>query len=307
MTQQTGLIIKGVGGLYTVRTENNTVLECKARGIFRKENISPLAGDRVQVTPNQDGETGTIEAILPRKNSLIRPRVANIDQMVIVSSVVEPTLNLFIIDKMTAVAADKGVEPILIFTKADLASAARAMQIYRSIGLKCLCISPSDPDEALQPLRAWLCERISVFTGNTGVGKSTLLSRLMHCELETGDVSRKLGRGRHTTRQVELFELPNGGYAADTPGFSTLDIERYEIVSRENLPFCFPEFEPYLNNCRFTSCAHRNESGCAVCEAVAQGKIPRTRHENYCRMYDEVKDIKSWERNADQTKKARFR
>ncbi len=299
MMQQEGTILKGVGGLYTVRMADGTLLECKARGIFRKENISPLAGDRVSVT----AESATIEAILYRKNSLVRPRMANIDQMVIVSSMAEPALNLFILDKMTAVAVSKGMEPIVVLTKADLASADRAKAIYDAIGMKCLCITPDASDEVLEPLREWLKGKLSAFTGNTGVGKSTLLGRLMHCELETGDVSRKLGRGRHTTRQVELYELPDGGYAADTPGFSTLDIERYELVRREDLPHSFPEFAPYLDDCRFTSCTHRKEQGCAVCAAVAEGKIPPSRHESYCRMFDEVKDLKEWERPTTAPKK----
>lgn len=303
MIQREGIILKGVGGLYTVRMDDGVLLDCKARGIFRKENIAPLAGDRVSVTE----ETSTIEEILPRKNSLIRPRMANIDQMVIVSSMAEPALNLFILDKMTAVAVSKKMEPVIILTKADLASADRARSIYESIGMKCLCISPEADDHDLQPLREWLNGKVSAFTGNTGVGKSTLLGRLMHCTLETGDVSRKLGRGRHTTRQVELFQLPDGGYVADTPGFSTLDIERYELVRREELPYSFPEFEPYLDDCRFTSCTHRKEQGCAVCRAVAEGKIPASRHESYCRMYDEVKDLKEWEHPTAAPKKNRPR
>lgn len=302
MTQE-GIILKGVGGLYTVRLDDGTLLDCKARGIFRKEHISPLAGDRVAVT----ADTATIDDILPRKNSLVRPRMANIDQMVIVCSMAEPALNLFILDKMTAVAVSKKMEPIIVLTKADLASADRAQDIYRTIGMKCLCITPEEADEALQPLREWLNGKTSAFTGNTGVGKSTLLGRLMHCTLETGDVSRKLGRGRHTTRQVELYELPDGGYAADTPGFSTLDIERYELVRREELPFSFPEFAPYLDDCKFTSCTHRKEQGCAVCAAVADGRIPRSRHDSYCRMYDEVKDLKEWEHPTAAPKKNRPR
>jgi ribosome biogenesis GTPase len=299
MMQQEGTILKGVGGLYTVRLTDGTLMECKARGIFRKENISPLAGDRVTVTV----DTATIEEILHRKNSLVRPRMANIDQMVIVSSMAEPALNLFILDKMTAVAVSKKMEPIIVLTKADLASADRAKEIYDAIGMKCLCMTPESGEEVLEPLRGWLKGKLSAFTGNTGVGKPTLLGRLMNCTLETGDVSRKLGRGRHTTRQVELYELPDGGYAADTPGFSTLDIERYELVRREALPESFPEFAPYLDDCKFTSCTHRKEQGCAVCAAVAAGKIPQSRHESYCRMYDEVKDLKEWEHPTAAPKK----
>lgn len=302
--QPEGIILKGIGGLYTVRMENGELLDCKARGIFRKDKISPLAGDRVRVTPDPTSGSGTIEEILPRKNSLVRPRMANIDQMIIVSSVAEPALNLFILDKMIAVAVSKDMEPIIVLTKSDLASADAASAVYQSIGMKCLTLSPEVPDELLLPLRTWMKGKISAFTGNTGVGKSTLLSRLMGKNLETGDISQKLGRGRHTTRQVELFELSDGGYAADTPGFSTLDIERYELVRREELPYCFPEFEPYLNDCQFTSCTHRMEKGCAICAAVRDGKIPSSRHESYCRMYDEVKDLKDWERVPTPSRKS---
>lgn len=288
--ERQGLILKGVGGLYTVRLDDGETWTCKARGKFRKDQIAPLAGDRVCVQPDHEPGKGIVQEILPRRNSLIRPRMANIDQLVIVSSMQEPTLNRFILDKMTAIAISKGMEPIVVITKSDLCDGNETAAIYRSIAMKCVCLAP---DSDLAPLMQWLPGKLSAFTGNSGVGKSTLLSRLLGFPLETGDVSRKLDRGRHTTRQVELFPLA-GGYVADTPGFSTLDIERYERVLAGDLPLCFPEFEPYQNGCRFSTCTHRSEPGCGIRAAVDAGTIPHSRYESYCRMFDEVKTLRDW-------------
>ena len=262
--EQQGLILKGVGGLYTVRLDDGQTWACKARGKFRRDQIAPLAGDRVRVQPDHEPGKGIVQEILPRRNSLIRPRMANIDQLVIVSSMREPSMNRFILDKMTAIAVSKGMEPIVVITKSDLSDGSETADVYRKIGLKCACLAP---DSDLSELMQWLPGKLSAFTGNSGVGKSTLLSRLLGMPLETGDVSRKLDRGRHTTRQVELYPL-GGGYVADTPGFSTLDIERYERVLADNLPDCFPEFAPYRTGCRFSTCTHRSEPGCAVRAAV---------------------------------------
>ena len=299
MEQTDGLILKGVGGRYTVRCADGTLLECGARGIFRKDGVSPLVGDRVRL---QYDPSPVIAEIAPRKNSLTRPRIANVDLMVIVSSMVEPSLNRFLLDKMTAVAVNKSMEPVIVLTKTDLRPDDGAAAVYRKIGMKCLTLSPND-DSGLNELRAWMKGRISVFTGNSGVGKSTLLGRLMNRTLETGDISRKLGRGRHTTREVTLYELPGGGYTADTPGFSTLDIERYDCVRRDELVLCFPEFAPFRTECRFADCTHRTEPGCAVLDAVRSGRIPVSRHESYCRMFEEVQTLQHWERPADAAKR----
>lgn len=292
--KQAGLILKGVGGLYTVRLDSGEIWFCKARGIFRKSQIAPLAGDRVEVSADHEAGKGIIDTILPRRNSLIRPRMANIDQLVIVSSMAEPAMNSFILDKMTAVAVSKQMEPIVVITKFDLMDGSDIAAIYHKIGMKCLCV---DQSSDLMELVGWLRGKVSAFTGNSGVGKSTLLSRLLGTPLETGSISRKLDRGRHTTRQVELFPLANG-YVADTPGFSTLDIERYERILRSDLPDCFPEMAPYRLNCRFSTCTHRSEPGCGVRMAVESGAIPRSRYESYCRMDDEVKDLPDWALDA---------
>ena len=290
--QSSGVILKGIGGFYYVLSED-MVLECKARGIFRKEKKTPLVGDRVLVSTGDVPEQGMIESILERKNSLIRPPVANLDRLFIVASSVEPNLNLFLIDKMVAIAEDKGIEPVVVFTKTDLRAVKDAEQIYRNAGIRVLSVSPESPGtaELLNLLQG--CQ--SAFTGNSGVGKSTLLNRLLPMlQQETGDISKKLGRGRHTTRQVELFAVPGGGFVADTPGFSSLDIDRCEKIKEENLEFCFREFAPYLTQCKFASCTHRREHGCSVLNAVQRGEIAASRHQSYCALYEEVKDVKEW-------------
>ncbi|MDD6490314.1 MAG: ribosome small subunit-dependent GTPase A [Clostridia bacterium] len=287
-----GLIIKAISGFYYVEAAD-TLYECKARGVFRKKGISPSVGDRVTITVMND-DKASLDDVLPRKNYLIRPPLANLDRLFIVSSVAEPSANTVIIDKITAVAVSKGIEPVVIFTKSDLADCSELLEIYKKAGIKAFCYSINDrtgSDEIISLLE----NRISAFTGNTGVGKSSLLNSLFpNLNIETGEISRKLGRGRHTTRHSELYKV-GGGYVADTPGFSTVDIERYEIIKRDELAYCFPEFEPYINNCKFTSCSHTCERGCAVIEAVNNGEIPVSRHNSYKFMYDEVKSIPDWQ------------
>lgn len=292
-----GRIIRGIGGFYYVETANG-LYECKARGIFRKKGQAPLPGDMVSISVQSDGKEkeGSIEAIATRKNFLIRPAVANLDQLFIVSSVCHPDLNLFMIDKVIAVAENKGITPILLITKTDLKRPEGIADIYRKAGIDCFELSP-EKTSSLSVIRGMLSNRLSAFTGNSGVGKSTLLNLLYpELKLQTGDISQKLGRGRHTTREVTLFPVEDGGYIADTPGFSSLDLERYEVVKKEDLPFCFREFGNYLDSCSFTSCSHTCEKGCAVLKAVAEGKIAPSRHANYVAMYNEVKNIKEWEK-----------
>lgn len=287
-----GLIIKAISGFYYVEAAD-TLYECKARGVFRKKGISPSVGDRVTISLMNDGKA-SLDDVLTRKNYLIRPPLANLDRLFIVSSVAEPSANTVIIDKITAVAVSKGIEPIVIFTKSDLADCSELLEIYKKAGIKALQYSIKDKtgsDEIISLLE----NKISAFTGNTGVGKSSLLNSLFpNLNIETGEISRKLGRGRHTTRHSELYKV-GGGYVADTPGFSTVDIERYEIIRRDELAYCFPEFEPYVNNCKFTSCSHTCERGCAVIDAVENGEIPVSRHNSYKFMYDEVKSIPDWQ------------
>lgn len=287
-----GIITKISGGFYYVEAAD-TVYECKARGVFRKQRITPLVGDFVEFTVPDDGYC-VLDAVRERKNALVRPALSNLDRLFIVSSVREPDCNLYLIDKMTAAAFSKGIEPVIIFSKADLADTEKLVETYRKVDIKAFGISAKDL-KGVDEIKPLLKGKTSAFCGNSGVGKSTLLNALFpELRLETGEISDKLGRGRHTTRTVELFRK-YGGYVADTPGFSTLDIERFELIRKDDLKFAFPEFDPYFGKCRFNSCNHLCEKGCAVLEAVEQGVIPISRHQSYLRMYDEVKDIKEWQ------------
>lgn len=293
MEFEQGLIIKGIGGFYYVEVAD-IIYECKARGIFRKNGITPLVGDHVKISIAQNN-TCSIEEILPRKNFLVRPPVANIDQLFIVVSVCDPAPNPFVIDKIVIAAEDKEIEPIVVVSKTDLQDCDWINEVYRLAGIQIMEVS-SVTGEGTDAVKKLLVNKISAFTGNSGVGKSSLLNCIDNkFGLPTGEISQKLGRGRHTTRQVELLKLDCGGYVADTPGFSSVDIERYDRIKKENLQFCFREFEPYLNQCKFPSCSHICEKGCAVIQAVHEGKIHPSRHESYVAMYNEVKDFKEWQ------------
>ena len=294
MTHKTGIITKITGGFYYVEAAEG-VYECKARGVFRKRGTSPLVGDTVDITVPDDGYC-SVDKIHERKNSLVRPALANLDTLMIISSVKEPDVNLYLIDKMTAAAVSKDIRPVVVFTKTDLSSAEDLVCVYRSINIPAYEFSICD-NRGLEEIKAELKGRVTAFCGNSGVGKSTLLNALFpELELKTGEISDKLGRGRHTTRTVELFKK-HGGYIADTPGFSTVDIERFELIRKDELKFAFPEFEEYFGTCQFNSCNHLCEKGCKVIEAVQSGVIPASRHESYVRMYNEVKDIKDWQLN----------
>lgn len=287
----TGLIVKAISGFYYVETAE-MLCECKARGAFRKKGLSPCVGDRVNISLSDDSR-GTVEEILPRRNHIIRPPLANLDRLFIVSSVAEPSPNTVIIDKITAVAVSKGIEPIIIFTKSDLADCSELLDIYKSSGITALSYSIKT-GEGKENILALLENKISAFTGNTGVGKSSMLNSLFpEFEIQTAEISKKLGRGRHTTRHSELYKI-HGGYVADTPGFSTVDIERYEIIELEKIQQCFPEFSEYICDCKFTGCSHTVEKGCAVLQALADGKISKSRHESYKYMYNEMKAIPKW-------------
>lgn len=292
--EKTGLILKGIGGFYYVKA-GDTVYECKARGVFRRNAITPLVGDHVKLLI-EENQSPVIAEILPRKNSLIRPPMANLDQLVLVAATCDPAPSTLVIDKIIAAAEDKGISPILVISKIDLEQAQWMRDIYEPIGFPVVLVS-SATGEGVEQVKELLRGKITAFTGNSGVGKSSLLNQIdrRFC-LETGEISRKLGRGRHTTRQVELFPLEGGGYVADTPGFSAIQMERYDVVHKEQLPYCFREFEPFLDQCRFPSCSHTCEKGCAVLEAVREGKISRSRHESYVALYQEVKDWKEWKK-----------
>lgn len=288
-----GVIIKGIGGFYYVEAAGE-VYECKARGAFRKKKITPLAGDNVTITV-REGRENTIDEIGERKNFLLRPPVANIDTLIIVSSVKDPVPSLLVIDKMTAIAVDKGIKPCVVFSKNDLGDTAQYEAVYRKAGIDVASVC-CKTGEGIEKVKEMIGYGITVFTGNTGVGKSSLLNCIdERFSLATGEISDKLGRGRHTTREVTLYHIGDG-LVADTPGFSSLDIEQTsDVIVKENLPFCFPEFQEYLGKCKFTSCSHTVEKGCLILEALNNGEIDKNRHESYVSMYNDVKDLKEWQ------------
>ena len=291
----TGVILKALSGFYYVWGGGGTVT-CRARGKLRHQRITPLVGDQVRITRLPDG-AGALDEILPRKNEFQRPAVANIDQLVIIASGVIPVTDPFLIDRVAAIADGKeGCESLICINKCDLSSADSLYDIYTAAGFPTLRVS-AETGEGLEELSAHIVGKVSAFTGNSGVGKSSILNALEpDFQLQVGQVSEKLGRGRHTTRHVELFRLKSGAIVADTPGFSSFDTERMELLRREDLERSFREFRPYLGECRFVGCAHVKEKGCAVLEAVHEGRIPASRHESYVRLYEQAKEIKDWEK-----------
>lgn len=294
METKTGRIIQAISGFYYCLSDG-VVYECRGRGAFRKEEITPLAGDLVEFLPGEEQKGGTVTAVLPRKNELVRPPIANLDQLFLVVSVCDPVPNTLVIDKLITVCEFKRIEPILIVTKIDLKDPSAFCDLYRKAGFQVLSLSNENPQH-LDTIRQMMAGKISAFAGNTGVGKSSLLNNLYPslC-LDTGEISQKLGRGRHTTRHVTLYDAGSGGLIADTPGFGTMEIGQYEIIRKEELADCFREFAPYIGQCRFVGCAHTAEKDCAVREAVAQGAISRQRYESYCAFYEQAKQLKDWE------------
>ena len=288
-----GRIQKALSGFYYVDI-GTEVLTCRARGKFRKDGISPLVGDRVEVRELGNGE-GFVEAILPRKNAFTRPAVANIDQLVVIASGAIPKTDPFLIDRVAAIAALKGCEVIILLNKCDLDSADNLYQIYRAAGFQTLRVS-AQTGEGLEELIPLISNKLSAFTGNSGVGKSSILNALdPEFQLRVGEVSDALGRGRHTTRHVELFHLSCGADIVDSPGFSSFETDELNLELKRRLPETFREFQPYLDNCRFVGCSHTKEKGCAVLEAVRRGDIQKSRHASYLRLYEELKPLKDWQ------------
>ena len=290
-----GIILKGIGGFYYVDTAEG-LIECKARGKFRLKTGKPVIGDRVEIEIQPDG-TGYMMSIAERRNQLMRPAVANLDQLVVVCAAAPPRTDPFLIDKVTAIAEHKEMDVLIVINKTDIDSGDELFRVYTQAGFTVLRVS-AETGEGVDELKAHLKGKTSAFAGNSGVGKSSLLNRIdSRFALKVGAISQKIERGRHTTRHVELMKLEDGGYIADTPGFSAFNLEQMDLVLKNDLQYTFREFAPYLNQCRFTGCAHVKEKGCAIIAAVEAGKISKERHESYCRLYDSVKDIKEWSLN----------
>ena len=288
-----GRIEKALSGFYYVNTGGET-LQCRARGKFRREGLSPLVGDWVQVRELGNGE-GFVEAVEARRNQFARPAAANIDQLVILASAAIPVTEPYLIDRIAAVAALEGCQVLLCLNKCDLDSADELYDIYSRSAIPVLRVS-AVTGQGLDALREAIRGKLSAFTGNSGVGKSSVLNALLpSLALPVGEVSKALGRGRHTTRHVELFSLGEDTYIIDTPGFSSFDTAEMDLALKQHLPDTFPEFAPYVSDCRFTGCTHTKEKGCRVLQAVKDGLIPASRHRSYVRLYDELKDVKEWQ------------
>lgn len=287
-----GRIVRSISGFYDVVLPEETVT-CQARGILRKDGMTPLTGDMVRIT-RQKGK-GMIQEVLPRKNSFVRPAVANVDALLIFAANVNPVTEPFLIDRVTAIAGNKGVESILCVNKTDLDEAEELCRIYTHAGFRVIATS-AQTGAGIEELREALQGKLTAFTGNSGVGKSSVLNRLCpDLALPTGEVSEKLGRGRHTTRHVELFALDSSTFVMDTPGFSSFDTDQMDVILKENLQYAFPDFGRYLGACQFHDCSHRKEPGCAVREAAEAGDIERTRYDSYLKLYEKAAQYKEWE------------
>ena len=292
MQRKEGRILNSISGFYNVQTSDG-VVTCRGRGSLRKGGDSPLTGDLVQITI-ENGK-GMIEKILPRRNRFIRPAVANVDALVVFAANVNPVTEPFLIDRVAAIAGDQEVPVILCVNKCDLDPAIDLVGIYEKAGFSVIRAS-AETGEGVEELRKLIQGKLTAFTGNTGVGKSSMLNRLCpDLKLATGEVSEKLGRGRHTTRHVELYCLDEDTYVADTPGFSSFDTDQMDVLLKENLQYAFGDFAPYIGSCQFHDCSHRAEPGCKVREAVETGDIGKSRYDSYLRLYEKSSQIKLWE------------
>ena len=287
--------MRSLGGFYTVISEDGTKTECRGRGIFRRDATTLLVGDRCRFEPTEPG-CGSITAIAPRKNTLQRPPVANLDRLAMVVSLADPAPNALVIDQLTAIAARRNIPVVMIFTKPDLADPEPWVDIYRRAGYPTAVVN-NRTGEGLEAAAELLKGGITAFCGNSGAGKSSLMNGLYpDLNLATGEISKKLGRGRHTTRHVEMFSLGGDTWVIDTPGFSSFDTQEMDLELKEHLPETFPEFAPYADQCRFVGCSHTREKGCRVLQAVKDGDIHPSRHRSYVRLYQELKDLKAWEK-----------
>ena len=284
--------MRSLSGFYYVQTEDG-LITCRGRGNLRRGNTVPLTGDMVEISAEKG--KGMVERILPRQNRFVRPAVANVDALVIFAANVNPVTEPFLIDRVAAIAGDQDVKVIICVNKCDLDPAYDLVKIYEHAGFPVIRAS-AETGEGVQQLRKLLQGKLTAFTGNTGVGKSSMLNRLCpDLTLETGEVSQKLGRGRHTTRHVELYKVDEGTYVADTPGFASFDTDQMDVLLKENLQYAFPDFGEYIGNCQFHDCSHRAEPGCAVRAAVEQGLIEKTRYDSYLRLYEKSSQVKLWE------------
>ncbi|MBQ9685799.1 MAG: ribosome small subunit-dependent GTPase A [Oscillospiraceae bacterium] len=292
-----GIIIKALSGFYYVAADDR-VIECKARGRFRLDGSSPLVGDRVSCTLDANGK-GRIDKVHPRKNWFIRPAVANIDTLVFIAANTNPVTDPFLIDRLSVIAAEADCELVVCVNKCDIDPGDRLFEIFTRAGFP-VARTSAETGEGVEALRELLLGKVSAFTGNSGVGKSSILNSLLPgVNIKVGEVSEKLGRGRHTTRHVELYSLGMDTYIADTPGFASLDVTMTNTILKEQLQYDFIDFAPYLGKCRFNDCAHLKEPGCAVTAAVEAGLISRSRYRSYARLYELSAQHKFWEYKED--------
>ncbi|MBR4173283.1 MAG: ribosome small subunit-dependent GTPase A [Clostridia bacterium] len=285
----TGKIIKGIGGFYYVKTADGNIIECRARGILRNKNEKPYIGDDVEISVS--GKSGSVDKILARKSLLIRPPVANVDSVVIVISAIDPMPDTLLADKLILSSEIAGIEPVICINKTDLKTDTELFRTYKSAGYKTICVSAKS-NKDIDKLSKILEGKTSAFAGLSGVGKSTILGILTGQKQETGEISKKIKRGRHTTRCVELLELPMGGYALDTPGFSSFEVGGIKADELQNF---FPEMRDRKNKCRFKGCLHTKEPDCAVKDAVSSGEIAKSRYESYLNFCETLKNVQEWE------------
>ena len=292
--KKTGRIIRSLSGFYDVQTADG-VISCRGRGVLRKKGDCPLTGDIVEIAV-ENGK-GMVEKILPRMNRFIRPAVANVDALVVFAANVNPVTEPFLIDRVAAIAGDQEVPVYICINKCDLDPAVDLVRIYQNAGFPLIRAS-AETGEGVDELRKLIDGKLTAFTGNTGVGKSSMLNALCpELSLATGEVSEKLGRGRHTTRHVQLYCLGTDTYVADTPGFSSFDTEQMDVLLKENLQYTFPDFAPFLGQCRYHDCSHRAEPDCSIRNAVQQGSVEKSRYDSYLRLYEKAEQVKLWELN----------